>query len=65
MNATALIAAWNLDFTRKRRSNTRRFMRHRWLDYLPRGRGNHAWKRLDAQQRADAWHTITLADLIP
>jgi len=42
-----LAALWNRDFTRDRRDNAKRFM-SRNMRCTPKGRGNRAWKRVDA-----------------
>ena len=47
MNTYPLRKAWNLDFTKRRRDNIRRFMRQQ-LRCTPKGRGNRAWKRAQA-----------------
>lgn len=57
MNKT-LIAFWNLDFTKRRRENVQRRIRNQYR-CEPIGKGNKAWKRLEREQRADAWKTVT------
>lgn len=50
---------WNLCFapSMKRRAILLRFMRQRYCDYARRGKGNKAWKRVEAMsRRADILH---------